>query len=200
MGVRKLSNIGGWTSKTSYASMLAGNAAYAPSSYESIATATGTGSSSTITFSSIPSTYTHLEIRYIARTTGTYTYEDSKWRFNGQTSSYSFHVFNGDGISTGNAGASTNTAYIGVGLTSGASAAASIYGSGVVSILDYANTNKNKTYRVLTGEDRNGTGHMQLGSGLYFGSTNAISSITIDTISGNWTTDSKFALYGIKGA
>jgi hypothetical protein len=169
------------------------------SSYESIATASGTGSASTITFSSIPSTYTHLEIRYIARTTGTYTYEDSKFRFNSQTSGYAFHVLNGDGA-TASAGASTSTAYIGVGLTTGSTGTASAYGVGVVSILDYTNTNKNKTYRILTGEDRNGAGHIQLGSGLYSANTNAISSITIDTVSGNWTTDSKFALYGIKGA
>lgn len=181
------------------ASAISGNL-FAPSgAYDSIATVSGTGSSSTITFSSIPATYTHLEIRYIARTTGTYTYEDSKWRFNGQTSGYAFHVLSGDRVSA-SSGASTSTAYIGVGLVTGASAAASIYGMGVVSILDYANTSKNKTYRVLTGEDRNGTGHMQLGSGLYSANTNAISSITIDTISGNWTTDSQFALYGIKGA
>ena len=46
-----------------YRSMLAGNAAYVPSSYESIASATGTGSSGTITFSSIPSTYQSLQLR-----------------------------------------------------------------------------------------------------------------------------------------
>jgi hypothetical protein len=33
--------------------------------YESIASATGTGSSATITFSSIPSTYQHLQILYL---------------------------------------------------------------------------------------------------------------------------------------
>lgn len=171
---------------------------WAPSgAYDSIATTNGTGSSSTITFSSIPSTYTHLEIRYIARTTGAYVYEDSKWRFNSQTSGYAFHVLSGDGA-TASASASTSTAYIGVGLTTGSTGTASAYSAGVVSILDYANTSKNKTYRILTGEDRNGAGHVQLGSGLYSANTNAISSITIDTISGNWTTDSQFALYGIK--
>ena len=47
-----------------------------PSSFESIATVSGTGSSGTITFSSIPATYKHLQIRYIGKT------NDVKFRFN----------------------------------------------------------------------------------------------------------------------
>ncbi len=49
-------------------SLLAGNAYFQPTAYESIATTTvGAGGTSTITFSSIPSTYTHLQIRGIGR-------------------------------------------------------------------------------------------------------------------------------------
>jgi hypothetical protein len=39
--------------------------------YESIATVTATGTESTITFSSIPSTYQHLQIRALSRDTFT---------------------------------------------------------------------------------------------------------------------------------
>lgn len=49
--VYKLSNAGGFTSKQRYTSMLAGNAAYQPSSFESIATTTvGAGGTSSVTF------------------------------------------------------------------------------------------------------------------------------------------------------
>ena len=51
------------------ASAISGNL-FAPSgAYDSIATASGTGSSATISFTSIPSTYTHLQIRGIWNTT-----------------------------------------------------------------------------------------------------------------------------------
>ena len=47
-------------------SLLAGNAAYNPSSFESIATVT-LGSSGAVTFSSIPSTYKALQLRFMAK-------------------------------------------------------------------------------------------------------------------------------------
>ena len=67
--VFKLSNAGGMTSRTRYWSMLAGNTTWVPytptGSYESITTVTvGAGGSSTISFSSIPSTYQHLQVRF----------------------------------------------------------------------------------------------------------------------------------------
>ena len=70
-------------------------------SFESIATATGTGSSSTITFSSIPSTYTHLQIRGIGKSVlSTPASSDyAKMYFNGDTSTanYYAHQLYGDG-------------------------------------------------------------------------------------------------------
>jgi hypothetical protein len=73
-----------------------------PSSFESIATATGTGSSATITFSSIPSTYQHLQIRGIARATSGGETEpiDLRLYFNGLTTGiYSSHALYGNGSS-----------------------------------------------------------------------------------------------------
>jgi hypothetical protein len=78
------------------------------------------------------------------------------------------------------------------------SAGANIYGAGVIDILDYANTNKFKTVRSLTGTDLNGSGQIILGSGLYQ-QTTAITSITLEANGVNWLTNSSFALYGIKG-
>lgn len=68
----------------------------------------------------------------------------------------------------------------------------------VVDILDYANTNKNKTIRVLAGVDNNGSGEVALNSGLW-PSTSALNTIKILTTSGNLNQYSSFALYGIKG-
>ena len=70
MGVYKLSTAGGLaTPRTNYSSFLAGNAGYVPPSYESIQTTTLSSSQSTISFTSIPATFKHLQIRCIARCT-----------------------------------------------------------------------------------------------------------------------------------
>ncbi len=174
-------------------------AAAALNSYESIATALGTGSSGTITFSTIPSTYKHLQIRYIGRNSATgATLATLRMRVNGYTSNYPLHRLSGDGA-TAAAYASTAEVYIqDTMLMATNSAASSIYGAGVIDILDYADTNKYKTVRSLTGTDLNGSGQIIFGSGLYQ-QTTAISSVTLEANGVNWLTGSHFALYGIKG-
>jgi hypothetical protein len=64
-------------------------------------------------------------------------------------------------------------------------------------ILDYANTNKFKTTRTLTGSDLNGSGVVSLDSGSWR-STSAITSITFTARANLINTYSSFALYGIK--
>jgi hypothetical protein len=185
-----------------YASQISGHL-FAPSgAYDSIATTIGTGSSSTITFSSIPSTYTHLQLRYTGRSDRSgITTDLFLCRFNSDTGSnyMEYHRLLGDG-STASAGAgSASSTNIIMGAMPGASALATTVGVGVVDILDYANSNKYKTTRNLMGNDYNGSGNIQLFSGLWM-STSAINTITLTTSTGsNWTTATQFALYGIKG-
>jgi hypothetical protein len=170
---------------------------FAPSgAYDSIATTTvGSGGTSSITFSSIPSTYTHLQIRTMCLTSASAT--DVKAQFNGDTgSNYALHLFWGNG-SAASAGAYTAQTYAVAGITSITTANPAV---GVVDILDYANTNKNTTVRTLTGSDTNGVGgFIFLESGLWL-NTAAITSVTISPFSGTFNQYSSFALYGIKGA
>ena len=179
-----------------------GGAAAAAGSYESIATATGTGSSGTITFSSIPSTYQHLQLRYIGRSDRSSVVTDVfLCRFNSDTGSnyMEYHRVLGDGSSASAGAGSASTTNIIMGAMPAASALASTVGAGVVDILDYANTNKYKTTRNFMGNDYNGSGAVQLFSGLWM-STSAVNTITLTTSTGsNWTGATQFALYGIKG-
>ena len=169
--------------------------------YESIATVTvGSGGSSSITFSSIPSTYTHLQVRGIGRTTNSGTTGNPGITFNGDSNvnNYTLHILYGDGSSAasfgGGAGTGTDTS-----ITTGSTAGANIFGVAVIDLLDYASTNKYKTVRSLTGADLNGSGTMRLYSNLWM-STSAISSITLTpTASASYSQYSTFALYGIKG-
>ena len=180
-----------------------GNSIILPGDYESIATTTvGAGGTSSITFSSIPNTFTHLQIRAITNTTkASASGADSiELTLNSDaTASYSAHRLFGDGSGTTADGfANLNYSYIGVMPQTVSSV--SYYYAMVLDILDYANTNKYKTIRSLSGFDANGSGRAGLFSGSWR-STNAVSSITFypDNRSALFTQYSHFALYGIRG-
>ena len=168
-----------------------------PNNYESIATTT-LSSTNTISFSSIPATYTHLQIRVLARSQRADTGDLCNFRFNGDTATnYSAHQLNGDGATAG-AGAWSSVAQIFGMRVAANSLSANVFGAGVVDILDYANTNKYKTTRSLSGYDANGSGEIYLMSGNWR-STSAITSITITpNVGTGFLQYSSFALYGVK--
>lgn len=167
-----------------------------PPAFESIATATGTGSSGTITFSSIPGTYQHLQLRIIALDT---TSANSQvWLLaNGATSGYSYHNLYGNGTTVTASGSANFSRIFIAGFVSALNA--TYPNVSVVDIHDYASTTKYKTVRVFTGFDRNGTGEVGMYSGLYQATT-AISSLDIKIAGSNFSTTTIVALYGIKGA
>jgi hypothetical protein len=172
---------------------VAGAGGAAAGAYELIATANGTGSSGVITFSSIPSTYKHLQLRWTSKTNSSDT--QLLLTFNSLTS-YAYHQLIGTG-STVTSSAGTSAANILLNGGTEDNNAANIFAAGVMDILDYANTTTNKTVRALQG--RNYNNRIILTSGVSL-STNAISSITFTTGSGgSYTTASRFSLYGIKG-
>jgi hypothetical protein len=157
--------------------------------YESIASASGTGSSGTITFSSIPSTYQQLQVRVFGFQTSS---NDIFLKLN-SNAGVRKHRLTGNGAAA-SAAAETGTAsgqYLGnLGWN------ASNPTVGIVDILDANNTNKYKTVRNLGGCDQNGSGTIYLESYL-FDDLTAVSSITISSPS-NFNTTTRLALYGIK--
>jgi hypothetical protein len=161
--------------------------------FESIATTILASDQGSITFSSIPATYTHLQIRW----NGGITTSDSwYYQVNGDSASnYSSHTFRGSGSGV-DVFANPNTVR---GFGGFITAGTNLFASGVMDILDYANTNKFKTIRNLCASDANGSGFVQLDS-LNWRNTNAITSITfLANVSGySWKTYSSFALYGVK--
>ena len=177
-------------------------AAFVVGDYESIATVTvGSGGSSSVTFSSIPSTYQHLQIRLISRDTGTGTGQAPLWlRFNSDSgSNYSWHRIYGNGT-TSSSDSGTSDSWILAGIGSENADPANTFSTTIVDVLDYANVNKNKTIRGLSGEDINGTGGYV---GLHSGSwqnTNAVTSVTVfPNATQSFVQYSSFALYGLKG-
>jgi hypothetical protein len=174
--------------------------------FDSIATTTvGASSVSSITFSSIPSTYKHLQIRYIVKSSRTGNpLDELNLRFNGDSgTNYAQHALAGDGSTVfANNVLNGNNMELGSGFI-GDSESGSQFGVGVVDILDYASTTKTKVVRMIGGVDFNGVigsypGRIGQGSGLW-NSTSATTSLTFFSDNGNITQYSSFALYGIKG-
>jgi hypothetical protein len=203
MAITRMSNLGiASLGSEKYNDMLAGNAPFIPTSFESIATASATGAS--VTFSSIPSTYKHLQIRSRYRDTSTST---------GQVAPL-YVAFNGD---TGNnyayrtVGAASSTATISTSFVASTSwmrisfagicayNTAGLYGASIIDILSYSSSTINKTIRYMAGGDINGTSTgngAAMGSGLWI-NTNAVTSITIYAGNGGFASGSTIALYGI---
>jgi len=171
---------------------------FAPSgAWDSIATVTSPAATS-VTFSSIPSTYTHLQIRGIANNGEVSGYNNQSIRLNGDTASnYDYHTLYGDGTSAASTAGTTRTSIQDAFRIPPSST--SIFGAFVIDILDYTSSNKNKTVRILNGGDSNGSGWIGLHSGLWFATPAAVTSVTLISSSGNFGTYSSFALYGIRG-
>jgi hypothetical protein len=185
------------------AALLDQGVAPATNSYESIATVSvGSGGQSSVEFTSIPSTYKHLQIRYIARQNAAGADRGAmEMQFNADTATnYSCHLLYGDGSSAASTAYVSNSfIYTGLSDITAASAGSNIFGVGVIDILDYANTNKYKTSRTLAGQDQNNTsGRLFFSSGSWR-NTNAITSIKLFPESGSYVQYSQLALYGIKG-
>jgi hypothetical protein len=121
------------------------------------------------------------------------------YNYNNNTNSTgsAFHFLIGDGA-TAQTSAGTGSYSTAFGYCPGASAPANVYGSFVMDILDYTNTNKNKTIRTLFGHDNSGNGWVGLTSGLplTLPGTGAVTSLSF-VFNGNITALSRFDIYGV---
>lgn len=159
--------------------------------YDPIATTTASGSSSSITFSSISGTYTDLRI-VVNCTNDSGANYGLFVKFNSDTASnYSFTRLYGDGTSAiSNRGSSV--AYATMGWTSSGTLA-----TFTADLNNYANTT---TYKTLL--NRNSSSVSRVGAVVsLWRSTSAITSIEIyNESNANFTSGSTFTLYGIKAA
>lgn len=166
-----------------------------PSSYESIASQTLGSNTSSITFSSIPSTYKSLQIRFLAKD----AFNGNVFlqvQLNADTNDYTSHRLSGNGTTASADGSVTQSgANIQI---NGTNYDTNTFTAGIVDIHDYAVAGKNRTVRAFAGGDNNGAGIAGLWSSLW-PYTTAVSSIRITSNGTNLRAGSTFALYGIKG-
>jgi len=183
------------------AGLFSAGVAASTNAYESIATVSvGLGGSAGAVFTSIPSTYKHLQVRILARSSRADQNEQIGIQFNSDTgNNYGSHGLWGDGSGATAAQLNYPASAITLPWIAGNSNGSNVFGVSVVDILDYTSTNKYKTVRGLSGYDNNGNGQAALGSGLW-SNTSAVSALTVKPYYGLlWNQYSVIALYGIKG-
>jgi hypothetical protein len=194
--IYKMSNAGGMSTITRYVDMLAGNTTWNPwepaGAYDALATVTvPSGGAASVTFAGIPTGYKHLQLRTVVQQAST---GGSVEMILSNATFVRRHYLYGSGSGSALAGADTSNA---PGIFSSAfSSGNSVFAGTVFDILDY-NSTQNKTTRSLGGVDNNGSGSIFLMSSLYT-SSSAITSITLNATSQNFTQFSQFALYGVK--
>lgn len=173
--------------------------------FQSISSTTLSTTQSSITFSGIPSTFAHLQIRGIARTTGYASHSHPIFvTVNGDTganyqSQGFIHNFGGIGF-VGYYDNATTSIYMQ--RTTGDSAGSNHFGGINFSIIDYSKTNKLKTFLSEMGGAMTGATSNNYAVGPVGGtwrSTDAITSITLTPQYGSWSANTRFSLYGIKG-
>jgi hypothetical protein len=163
----------------------------AGNTYEAIASQTTTNASTTtVSFTSIPNTYTDLVLVY-----GAIGASDTQVRlqFNGDTgANYSYTVMSGNGTITesfrqANGGSLTTDYYFSVTTNGGAT---------LINLMNYANTTSFKT----TVMRANNTSYATMFSIGKWASTSAINRIDLICTTGAFAAGSVFSIYGIKAA
>ena len=164
------------------------------SDYELISTTILGTATSSVTFdvTGLGSTYKHLQIRALAKSSS--TNNNANLRFNGvTTTSYSFHTLYGTGSAVESAAITSATSIANI-----VNMPPSQFGASVIDILDAFSSTKNKTVRYLSGmSDGGGVQSIALNSGLFI-STSPTTSLTI-TGGVNLATGSRFSIYGLRG-
>lgn len=158
-------------------------------------TTLGSGGAASVTFSSIPNTYTDLKVVVNARQQPNGTL--IKLTFNGSSSSYSNVRLYGTGSSVGSDTA--DTTFISNTMVADGTFTANTFGNGEFYIPNY-NSSNYKSVLVDGVTENNGTTALAMFTAGLWSNTAAITSITISAQLPNFTEHSSFYLYGIKNS
>jgi hypothetical protein len=167
-----------------------------PSTYEPISTTTLSSAAATITFSSIPNTYTDLRLIFVGKSS--VAGNDVNLYFNGDNNgtTYSRTSLLGNGT----AASSTRETSAPVIRVSASAAGQSTTIPTFISVDIFSYTNSiNKTVLTMWNGDRNGSGYSLPSVGLWR-NTAAITSVSFNSASGNFPIGTIATIYGIKAA
>ena len=173
-----------------------------PNTYTLISSNVLTSTTASVTFSSIPATFTDLVLRISGRTTVTGQATDNlELRFNGSSSSiYSITRLRGDGSTASSSRNSGVTVINGLTAFDAADATTATFSSLEIYVPSYL-ASQNKPVSLFSAQENNNTtANVVFTAGLWR-DTSAITSIYIGSNSGgSFVSDSSFYLYGIKNS
>jgi|694.fasta_scaffold11650_14 hypothetical protein len=166
----------------------------------------GSGGQATISFSNLNSTYgstyQHLQLRVMLRSTRSDTDSIYYLQFNGDSTSgnYRAHFLRGTGsaVSSETVTSSYPNGIIIFGGLPAATNTSNLFGGGIIDILDPFETTKNTTTRALVGQSGSFS-RVALESGVWL-NTAALTSITLDDVFGNFVQYSRVSLYGLRSS
>jgi hypothetical protein len=180
--------------------LLSQGGAAAASDFDLISQTVLTANQNGVTFSSIPATYRHLELRIVARSATAAVSDTMTVRLNGDTTSkYSWARTVGQSGATvyDQTYASTSGR---LGSVAGNTATASIFGGSKILFTDVTATSKHLTGSSITGFVRESGSSLIAWSGFTRKVNESLTSVTIGLLSASdFLADSRFSLYGYRG-
>jgi hypothetical protein len=165
--------------------------------YTPIAAVTvGSGGAATIDFTSIPQTYTDLQIMVSVRkaTTGS---TDLGIRYNSSTSGYYYRQLKGNGATASSNNATNSSYYYIEDTVPGSDYTANTFNNSTIYIPDYTGNKNKSAFSDAVSENNATTAFAVLSAGLWY-VTSAITDISIKAGTGNFAQYSTATLYGIK--
>lgn len=167
---------------------------------EAIATTYLEADAASVTFSSLGS-YEHLQIRFSLRTVRASDFETVGIRFNSDTgNNYATNRFYGTGTSeAGGPEITTSRAYAAGQMPTATMHPRTVYGTGIVDILDYRDANKNTTVQFISAEvGTSDDSYLTTGAGLW-DATAAVTSVVLYPANGSagFLRGSEFTVYGL---
>jgi len=155
----------------------------------------GSGGASSVTFSSIPNTYTDLKVVASTQQTGAATTASLNLTLNGSSSGFTYRALQGSG--SGASSINGSTGYWGQG--DAASATANTFGNAEFYLPNYTSSNYKSISADTVDENNIAAAYAQF-TALLWSNTAAITSVSLVSGNGNWAQYSTFYLYGIKNS
>ena len=157
----------------------------------------GSGGAATMSFTSIPQTYTDLYLTISGRSAAAVFNSDIFANINGQTTAHNWKIIIGTGTSVASQGSTADNGRVGI--MPSATATGNTFSNTAVYYPNYTGSTQ-KSYSSDSVMENNGTGaYSELVAGINTNTT-AISSITVASGNGNFVQYSTATLYGIKSS
>jgi hypothetical protein len=161
--------------------------------------------SSIISFTNLPQTFTHLQVRYFVRNqySGSIAYPNMYTNNDGASNHWTNHSLYGNGSSAASTNNTNNVFSLVTGPASGS--LSNVWACYIIDILDYTNTNKYKVFRQIGGWDDNNTSgsnaQVSISSGANYSILGAITELDFGCYNPNGSglaAGSRIDIYGIQ--